>query len=250
MAGINSLFHSIRWFYVRECLAGMALVALLGVAAMAEESASKTTAAASGNIALDCPDAPRATFELDLSQGMFQDLFGIGDAAIAGAVESLKQSAGKADGKESHLAAEQLEAVRQLVQLSGNLVQGVRVRVYELGKDKTAPTDKFLEYYGKKLHTGNWETVFRVHDDDQSVDVSVVRSNGSIKGLFIIGTDYENLILANVVCDVSPENMKKLGAAIANSGLQDELGQALQIKICTSCTRPAEVPADTPAEKP
>jgi hypothetical protein len=238
-----------RWFYVREALAGVALVALLSVAAMAEESVSKTVAA-NGNIDLDCPDAPRATFELDLSQGMFHDLFGIGDAAIAGAVESLKQTAtDKTDSKESHLAAEQLEAVQQLLQLSGNLVQGVRVRVYELGTDKQDPTEKFSAYYGNKLHAGNWESVCRVHDDDTTVAVSVLRSSGAIKGVFLIANDGDNVVLTNMVCDISPDNMKKLGAAIAKSGLDTDLKHVIDIQMQEFRT-PAEPPAEKSAEKP
>jgi hypothetical protein len=224
------------------CLLGVGLLLAVSKA----DVAVSQPAAVCGNVDFDFPDAPPASMELDVSQGMFHDLFGIGDAAIAGAVESLRQAAGeKAGGQKSPVAAEQLDAVRQLLQLSGNLVQGVRVRVYELDSSKAEVTGKLSAYYDKKLHAGNWETVVRVHDDGDVLSVAVLRSGGAVKGLFVIGDDGDNLVLANVGCDISPENIKKLTAAAAKSGLDAQLGQALVIKV-----QELRSPTDAPDEMP
>ena len=65
-----------------------------------------------------------AKFELDVGQGMFQDLFGIGEAAVAGVVEGLAQSAAADGGEdEAKATAEGLAAVQHVVQLVGKFVQ-------------------------------------------------------------------------------------------------------------------------------
>ena len=63
---------------------------------------------------------------------MFRDLFGLGDAAAAGVAETLFRSAEGDDGAQGvRMAAEQLEAARQILQLASEVVREVRIRVYE-----------------------------------------------------------------------------------------------------------------------
>ena len=108
---------------------GICLIALLIVTAKANTGeAPATTPQASGNLEFDYPDAPgRQSSELDVGQGMFQDLFGIGEAAVAGVVEGLAQSAAADGGEdEAKATAEGLAAVQHVVQLVGKFVQGAR----------------------------------------------------------------------------------------------------------------------------
>jgi hypothetical protein len=60
------------------------------------------------------------------------------------------------------------------------------------------------------------------------VQVSAVRSDGSIKGLFIVASEGNNLVLVNVICDISPENAKQLSTAAVKAGLQAGLGKELE----------------------
>ena len=79
----------------------------------------------------DEANLPPANVELDLSQGMFENLFGIGDAAVAGVAETLMKSTKGDHAEAMHMAAEQLAAVRQIIGLAGKVVKEVRVRAYE-----------------------------------------------------------------------------------------------------------------------
>ena len=92
----------------------VATLLLYACAALAQaQEAAPTEAAPLGRIDFARADLPPANVELDLSQGMFNDLFGIGDAAVAGVADALLKAAdanrGGAEG--TRMAAEKLAAV-------------------------------------------------------------------------------------------------------------------------------------------
>jgi hypothetical protein len=219
----------------RQFSGNLALAAITFTLAAAAQSQSWAADESSpvGRIDFQSLKLPEATVEVDLSQDMFRDLFGIGDAAIAGVAETLMKSAGGDNAQTTKMAAEQLEAARQIVQLAGNVVHEVRVRVYEdFTKDSGDPKQLFAAA-NEQLQVSNWETLVRVHDGDSLVRVAAIRGDGAIKGLFVIVNDNEDVVLANVVCDVSPENVKKLTAAATKIGLENGLAEQIahQIKM-------------------
>jgi hypothetical protein len=213
----------------RACCGGASLmiVCLLSTVANTGEVASKPTEV-NGNIDFDFPDAPSAKFEFDVGQGMFQDLFGMGEAAVAGLVEGLTQAtAANADVDEVKATTEGLAAAQQVVQLIGKFVQGARINGYELEGSKTDVAKTFEAYYSKKLRSQNWQTIFRMRDGDETYAVSTLRSEGAIKGVFIFSADGDEVYLVNIVCDVSPENVKKLTSAAARMGVKVSANQSM-----------------------
>ena len=213
------------------CAAAVAMM-LLGIAASEAQSASSGNRQAVGRVEFDFADLPSATVEVDLSQGLITDMFGIGDAAVAGVTEALADSAGANKGSEGmRLAADKLAAVRQIIQTLGQVVREVHVRAYKGSPDQSGLTEKLLSHYEEKVRTGNWENMIRAQERDKTVRVAVVRSEGAIRGLFVIAVDGHDVILTNFVCDVSPENAKKLTAIAAKTGLEAGLGQMLEEKM-------------------
>jgi hypothetical protein len=201
-------------------------------AARAQESETTTPAEPAGRINFGDLDLPPATVEVDLSREMFNDLFGLGDAAVAGVAESLLKSAdGNKSAEGTRLAAEQLAAARQIMQLASEVVREVRVRVYENLPEGAVEPDQLMSHFDEQLRTGNWENVVRVRDDNDQVRVSLLRSDGAIRGALIVVADGSDLVLANVVADVSPENVKKLTSAAARIGLENGLQQVIEAKM-------------------
>lgn len=84
-----------------------------------------------GHIDFASVNLPPATVEVDLSQEIFSDLIGLGDAAIAGVVESLTQSNSAQSSEATESAADKLAAARKIMQLAKEVVRQVRVRVYD-----------------------------------------------------------------------------------------------------------------------
>lgn len=200
-------------------------------AAHAQDSDARSSEP-TGRIDFSEADLPPATVEVDLSQGMFNDLFGIGDAAVAGVAETLLESAKQNDGAEgTRLAAEQLAAARQIMQLASDVVREVRVRVYsDLPEDSVKPEALASKFDGQ-LNEGKWDNVVRVREDDSSVRVSLLREDGAVRGVFVIAAEEDEVVLANVVCDISPENAKKLTSAAAKIGLENGLQQVIEMKM-------------------
>jgi hypothetical protein len=212
--------------------AAFAAVTLLGVAAVRAQSAVLGNSGSAGRVEFDYPDLPPATVQVDLSQGLISDVFGIGDAAVAGISEALATSAGTNKGSEgTRLAAEKLTAVRQIVQTLGQVVREVHVRVYEGLPGQSGLSEKLLSHYDEKVRGGNWENVVRAQERDKAVRVAVARGEGAIHGLFVIVADGHDVVLTNFVCDVSPENAKKLTAVAVKTGLEAGLGQVLEAKM-------------------
>src|SRR5262245_48125855 len=122
-------FHLVRRARGNSRLAAAALC----VAAMAHaQVALAGDEAPAGRLDFDAAKLPAANVEVDLRQAMFKDLLGIGDAAIAGVAETLLKSANAGEGAQgTRMAADQMEAARQIIQLAGNVVREVRVRAYE-----------------------------------------------------------------------------------------------------------------------
>jgi hypothetical protein len=181
-----------------------------------------------GRLDFQAANLPEANVEVDLSQEMFRDIFGVGDAAIAGVVEALQKSPKKGDSAEAiQMAAQQAEAMRQIVQLAADVVQEVHVRVYEEGQNAHDISKPFEE----QLRAAKWETLARVREKDAIVRVSAIRDGGAVRGIFVLASENGKLVLANLVCDVSPENAKKLTSAATKIGLENGLAKAIELKL-------------------
>lgn len=223
--------HSFILRHSGRITAAATLLLYAAVAVHAQPAASTETAPV-GRIDFSRANLPPATVELDLSQGMVADLFGIGDAATAGVAEALLKSAEANRGAEgARMAAEKLSAAREILQLAREVVREARVRIYEnRSADTTGLVDveRLSAQFDGQLRDGKWETVARVQQKNESVRVAIARSNGAIRGLFVIVGNGRELVLANIVADVSPENVKKLSAAAATIGLENGLQQVIE----------------------
>jgi hypothetical protein len=207
-------------------------VAYFGIVAMHAQAIAAEGDSAPGRIDFNEANLPAATVEVNLSQGMFGDLVGLGEAAIAGVAETLRQSAGAGRGSEgTRIAAEQLAAAQQLVQLVQGIVHEVRVRVYEDFPKESVDADSLMTHFDNQLRSDNWENIVKVRDGKDSVRVSLLRKNGAVLGAFVVASDGRSLVLANVVGDVSPANVKKLTSAAAKIGLENGLQQVLDLKM-------------------
>ena len=205
--------------------AASAVLCYLAASSAAQQSRA-SEAGEIGRINFEQADLPPANVEVDLSQGMFNDLFGIGDAAIAGVAETLLESAERTEGAEgTRMAAEQLAAARQIMQLASDVIREVRVRAYEEAPEGVASR------FDEQLEEQEWETIVRARKENENVQVALLRSGGAIRGVFVIAAGNDGLVLANVVGDISPENAKKLSSAAAKIGLENGLQQVLEQKM-------------------
>jgi hypothetical protein len=123
------------------------------------------------------------------------------------------------------MAAEQLAAVRQIIGLAGRVVKEVRVRAYEKN------TDDLASHFDKQIREGEWERTVLVRKGDENARVYMIRKNESIRGIFVVAGGHDGQALVNVVCDLSPENVKSLTSAATKIGLDNGLLMKLEAKF-------------------
>jgi hypothetical protein len=235
------------WYNVR-CggTAGAVAAAMFYLAAAQAQPVFADEGHGRGRIDFEAAELPPPTVELDLSQGMFHDLFGLGDAAVAGVADSLLASQGDGAGA-TRVAAEQLAAARQIMQLASEVVREVRIRVYRGVADEKMKPELLAARFDSQLRAGKWDNVVRVRDDEQSVRVSLLRNDGAVHGVFIIaGHHGQEIVLANLVCDISPENVKKLTSAATKIGLENGLAKVIEAKMSKHHRFPAATPPVPP----
>jgi hypothetical protein len=206
-----------------------ALVMYVGVATATAEENSTASSGEIGRIDFDHVGTAQKSVEVNLGSDMFGDLFGIGDAALAGVAEALSSSPQAQEGSEAvKMAAEKAAAAREFVSIAKNVVKSVRLRAYEGLADAAKEQASVAAHYESQLKSGGWENTVKARDGDQNVQIAAVRGDGAIKGLFIVASEGNNLVLVNVTCDISPENAKKLTNAAVKAGLQAGLDKHLE----------------------
>jgi hypothetical protein len=231
-----------RLWGCREGVALAVLMLLTTAGANAQESATKA-ASELGSVDFDYAEGSQANVEFDLGPGMANDLFGIGDALVAGVSDALAHAAGSKPGTDGmRFAADQVKGAREIVQTVQQVVHGLRVRAYKAEGDSAGGSDKLIAHYSEKLQAEKWETILKAHERNQMVTVSAIRNDGAIRGIFVAATDGRDSVLVNVICDVSPESAKKLSNAAVTSGLQAGLSQVLEAKLAKVAHQAAPAP--------
>jgi hypothetical protein len=180
-----------------------------------------------GRIEFDYANAPPATVELDLSQGLLADFAGIGQAAIAGVSQALSESSAGSD-EAIRQSSEHLQSVNQIVSALTGVIHEVRVRVYDdLGQDAST-RDSMVAHYQQKLRGTDWESIVRVSEDNANVNVSAVRSDGAIRGVFVVVTEDDEVVMANIVCELTPEKVQQVTHQATSIGMKMGLEQAIR----------------------
>jgi hypothetical protein len=180
-----------------------------------------------GRIAFDFPQAPPATVEIDLSEGILQDLSGITEAAIAGFTEALGETARSGGGTSQRLAA--VAAAQQIVQTLGTVVRELHVRVYDrLPEGAQDVRERMVAHYHEKLREAAWDNVVRFREGNDSVTLAVLRGDGAVRGLFLVFSDNRQLIIAEAQCDLTPEKVKLVAHQLTKIGVEFGLTQEIE----------------------
>lgn len=203
------------------------LLTLTFVVSPAIAESDSRAADAMGRVDFDFPDAPAATVEVDLKEGMLSAIGGVGKAAIQGAIEGLtRHGEGESAVQQS---AEHLQAVNDIVDIASNMIREVRVRVYgQLSEQNQDTRASMVEHYQNKLDGTNWDSVVRVHEDDTSVVVCALQDDGAIHGLLVIVSEPDDLVMVNVVCELTPEKVKQVTSHATQIGMEVGLEELIE----------------------
>jgi len=206
----------------------LSMLAGLAVAPVHAQPPASNSAPMPGRVDFDFPAAPPANVEVDLSQGMLAALTGIGQAAIGGATEALQEASTGQSNPAVDQSAEHLKAVNQIVSALTGVVHEVRVRVYEGVPASQAVRGSMVAHYQQKLQDTAWDNVVRVREDDATVNVCVMRDGNAIRGVFVMVAEDEDVVMVNVVCELTPEKIQQVTHQATKIGLKVGLEQAIQ----------------------
>jgi hypothetical protein len=167
--------------------------------------------------------------EVDLSEGMMLALSGIGQAALNGVAEAIVESDQENPAPEIAQSAEHLRAVNQMVSELTSAVHEVRVRVYDNLSDVAADTRAgMIRHYSEQLGNSSWDSIVRVNDHGSLVNVNVLRSEGAIRGIFVLVSEQDHLVMANIVCELTSERIKQVAHGATLIGMKFGLDKAIQ----------------------
>jgi hypothetical protein len=187
----------------------------------ATAQAEKTEA---GRVEFDHPGGGEPAVQVDLPAGLWSDFVGLGDAAVAGVAEGLLQAKAHDEGTQSEvkLATDQLAAIRTIMSSLQGAVGEVRVRVYrgDDGAENAAEATDVAKFYAKKLAGSDWAKIVQVRDGKQSASVFLMRRDAAVRGVFVVANDGDELVLVNVLCDVSPERVKQITHEATKIGIE------------------------------
>jgi len=172
----------------------------------------------SARVEFDHPGGANAVVELDLPAGLFGDVVGLGDAAIAGVAEALlkAQTSDEATKADVKLATDQLAAIRTIIGSIQGALGEVHVRVYREDID----ADAVAGHYASKLDGSAWAKIANVRDGEKCASVFLMREEGAIRGAFVVATEGRELVLVNVLCDISPDRVKQITQQATSMGLE------------------------------
>jgi len=200
-----------------------------GAAAVSAQAIDVTTSNNPGRIEFDYDDGPEAVLEVDLGKGMLTDVSGLIEAALAGVVEGLLESEQGDQSQAVEQTAEYVKSVQEIIAIAGSAVSEVRVRGFDRLTEADEPARKALvAHYQKRIRNSDWDDLIRVKDHGATAIVSVLREKGAVRGLFVMGSEGNNLILVNVVCDLSPEKVRTVTKQLAQLGMKFGLKQELE----------------------
>ena len=183
-------------------------------------SEARTVDSSAGRVEFDHPGGATPAVEVDLPAGLFGDIIGLGDAAISGVAEALLKAPTADEGTKADvkIATDQLAAIRTIIGSVQGAVGEVRLRVYKNAEGLDAGA--IAEHYSAKLNGSAWNKIVHVRDGDKCATVFLMRQNGAIRGAFVVATEGRELVLANVLCDISPERVKQITQQATSMGLE------------------------------
>ena len=223
-------------WYVYRLTSKAARGAVLSAAILAASAptawAQSTGVAGDGRVSLDIPDLPPATVELDLGQGLIRHSLSLCDATLAGFLEGLMTSPSAESSENARFVTEQLTSARELGDAVSEVLHEVHVRVWDNLPSESRVAEQVFDHLDTNMSSAGWESAVRVRDGHSTVRVFVQRSENSLNGLLIVAAEGNDLVVTNLIGDLSPEKVQRVSATATKIGvklgLDKEINRAVE----------------------
>lgn len=107
-------------------------------------------------------------------------------------------------------------------------LRAVQVRTYDLPEDRATSIGRHTETLSRGLTRAGWETVVRVREDDQYVDMFLRENGDIISGLMVmvVDNDAQEATFVNIVGDIDPAEVALIGRRFDIDPLRNGIGAA------------------------
>lgn len=113
------------------------------------------------------------------------------------------------------------ESNPELIDLLSKL-KAIQVRVFAVGDQQLSAIERQTTAFADRLASQGWETVVRVREDGEQVNIQLKLREEAIAGLVVLVTEPEGeSVFVNLVGDISPKEIGRLGRALDIDPLKD-----------------------------
>jgi hypothetical protein len=102
-------------------------------------------------------------------------------------------------------------------------LKAIQVRGYPLERVQLEAVEQHAERMAERLEGGGWDTVVRVRDYDERVDMYVKVVEGAIAGMvvMVVSPAEEESVFVNIVGEIDPEQIGRIGRKFDIGHLDD-----------------------------
>lgn len=92
-------------------------------------------------------------------------------------------------------------------------LKAIQVRGFSLRHSEFAAITDRTSGLAKRLESDGWDTVVRVREDDENVDIFVRVNNGAIAGMIVMAVNPgdDETFFVNIVGDINPQEIGRIG---------------------------------------
>lgn len=100
------------------------------------------------------------------------------------------------------------------------MLDGIYVRTYDR---KTVDDQELVSFFQQKLKEDKWEVLFRIKEDNETVEINLLFDEAQVYGMFVIVVPEmpEEVTFVNIVGKIAPDRVEDLLRNLGNFGAMD-----------------------------
>lgn len=118
-----------------------------------------------------------------------------------------------------NLASKSISDAPEMTELI-QMLEGIYVRTYDR---RIVDEQELVGYFQQKLASDKWEVLFKINEDDETVEINLLFDENTVYGIFVIVIPKvpEEVTFVNIVGKIAPERVEDLLRNLSNFGAMD-----------------------------
>lgn len=118
-----------------------------------------------------------------------------------------------------NLASKSVSDAPEMTELI-QMLEGIYVRTYDR---QIVDEQELVDYFQQKLASDKWEVLFKINEDDETVEINLLFDENTVYGIFVIVIPKvpEEVTFVNIIGKIAPERVEDLLRNLSNFGAMD-----------------------------